>query len=231
MRQPGLVAGGVRRIERQLGQEALARGIAAAICSSCSRSARRTAASSWMRSRCGSYQRRALLELGRPARAAAAQVLKQLGEARPVAARPRRRRHVGKCRAGSGNSAIASSDALRRGRADARQQLHAAGNPRRGRAGSRRSAAAASTSLTCAASRNFRPPNLTNGMLRRVSSTSSGPLWCEARNSTACYFRARAGLALLQHALDDVARLVGLVAHASRAAGARRTAARSRDSW
>ena len=34
----------------------------------------------------------------------------------------------------------------------------------------------ASRSLTCAASRNFRPPNLTKGILRRVSSISSGPL-------------------------------------------------------
>src|SRR5262249_15048855 len=35
-------------------------------------------------------------------------------------------------------------------------------------------------------SRNFKPPNFTNGMLRRVSSTSSGPLWWEARNRMAC---------------------------------------------
>ena len=43
-------------------------------------------------------------------------------------------------------------------------------------------------SLMCAASRNFSPPNFTNGMLRRVSSTSSGPLWLDVRNSTACCF-------------------------------------------
>ena len=46
-----------------------------------------------------------------------------------------------------------------------------------------------STSLMCADSRNFNPPNFTNGMLRRVSSISSGALWCEARNSTACAFQ------------------------------------------
>ena len=34
----------------------------------------------------------------------------------------------------------------------------------------------ASTSLTWAASRNLSPPNLTNGILRRVSSTSRAPL-------------------------------------------------------
>ena len=42
-----------------------------------------------------------------------------------------------------------------------------------------------SMSLTWAASRNFRPPNFTKGILRRVSSISSGPLCEEVRNSTA----------------------------------------------
>ncbi len=48
----------------------------------------------------------------------------------------------------------------------------------------------ASRSLTCAASTNLSPPNLTKGMLRRVSSISSTALWCEVRNSTACSLRA-----------------------------------------
>ncbi|CFO07522.1 Uncharacterised protein [Bordetella pertussis] len=43
-----------------------------------------------------------------------------------------------------------------------------------------------SMSLTWAASRKRRPPNFTNGMLRRVSSSSSAALWLEARNSAAC---------------------------------------------
>ena len=46
----------------------------------------------------------------------------------------------------------------------------------------------ASRSLTCAASRNFSPPNFTKGMLRRVSSISSEALWLDARKSTACAF-------------------------------------------
>ena len=46
------------------------------------------------------------------------------------------------------------------------------------------------TSLTCAASRNLSPPNLTNGMPRRASSSSSCALWPELRNSTACDFSA-----------------------------------------
>ena len=58
-RHAGLVAGGVRRIEGELGQKTLARRIARRrSASSCSRSAMRIVASSWMRSRCGSYQRR-----------------------------------------------------------------------------------------------------------------------------------------------------------------------------
>ena len=71
---------------------------------------------------------------------------------------------------------------------------------------------APSASLTCAASRNFRPPNLTNGMLRRVSSSSSAAEWLPVRNSTACDLRARPRFAIREHALGDVARLVGLLA-------------------
>ena len=37
-----------------------------------------------------------------------------------------------------------------------------------------------STSLTCAASRNLSPPNFTNGMSRRASSSSSCALWLDA---------------------------------------------------
>jgi hypothetical protein len=67
-------------------------------------------------------------------------------------------------------------------------------------------------SLMWAASRNFSPPNFTNGMFRRVSSISSGPLWLDVRNRTGLFFEGRAGLAVLQDALDDKAGLVGLVA-------------------
>jgi len=48
----------------------------------------------------------------------------------------------------------------------------------------------ARTSLTCAASRNFSPPYFTNGMLRRVSSTSSPAEWKALRNNTACCCRS-----------------------------------------
>ena len=43
----------------------------------------------------------------------------------------------------------------------------------------------ASTSLMCEASRNFKPPNFTNGIFRRINSSSSAALWLAARNSTA----------------------------------------------
>ena len=88
----------------------------------------------------------------------------------------------------------------------------------------------ASTSLTCAASRNFRPPNFTNGMLRRVSSISSGPLWCEARNSTACAFSAVPASRSSRIVLADV---VGLAASSRTVTSCGRSAdcARSRGSW
>ena len=89
----------------------------------------------------------------------------------------------------------------------------------------------ASMSLMWAASRNFSPPNLTNGMLRRVSSISSGPLWLDVRNSTACSFRSVPDFAVLQHAFDDEARLVGLVADGDQLRLRCRTCARSRGSW
>ena len=58
-RYAGLVAGGVGRIQREFGEEAFARRISGGDLLSWSKSARRVSASSWMRSRCGSYQRRA----------------------------------------------------------------------------------------------------------------------------------------------------------------------------
>jgi hypothetical protein len=62
-----------------------------------------------------------------------------------------------------------------------------------------------------AASRNFRPPNLTKGMLRRVSSTQR-PLWLEVPKQHGCCFKSVPDSRFLQHAFDDAAGLVGLVA-------------------
>ena len=89
----------------------------------------------------------------------------------------------------------------------------------------------ASMSLTCAASRNFRPPNFTNGMLRRVSSISSGPLWMRRAEQHRLLLQASAFLAVFEDALDDVARLVGLVAHGDQSRLSPTMRARSRGSW
>ena len=68
-RHAGLVAGRVRRIERQFGQKPLAGGIALRRSArAAARSAWRSTASSCMRSRCGSYQRRtSSISAGQPA--------------------------------------------------------------------------------------------------------------------------------------------------------------------
>ena len=84
--------------------------------------------------------------------------------------------------AGTRDSRKAIAHVLRRGelvehlrrrlRPDARHQLqHAKARHAAARIFHQRSSE--STSLTCPASRNLRPPNLTKGMLRRVSSISS----------------------------------------------------------
>ena len=52
----------------------------------------------------------------------------------------------------------------------------------------------ASRSLTCAASRNLRPPNLTKGMLRRASSSSSAALWLRGAEQHRLRLQRRARL-------------------------------------
>ena len=79
-----------------------------------------------------------------------------------------------------------------------------------------------SISLTCAASRNFSPPNLTNGMLRRASSSSSAALWCDARNSTAWRLSAMPSSRCAQHLVGNPPRLRRLVGHRHQARPLRR---------
>ena len=95
----------------------------------------------------------------------------------------------------------------RRGlRADARQQLqHAEAGDAVARVLSQRRKA--STSLTCAASRNFRPPNFTYGMLRRTSSSSSTRAVVRRAEQHRLLLQRNRRLASLQHLLDDIARL------------------------
>ena len=51
-------------------------------------------------------------------------------------------------------------------------------------------------------------------MLRRVSSIASAALWCDVPEESRLLPQACANLAVFQHAFNDVADLVGLVAHA-----------------
>src|SRR4029077_18392698 len=69
-------------------------------------------------------------------------------------------------------------------------------------------------SLIFAVSRNFRQPYLTKGIFRRVSSTSSRSAVTGGAEEDRLLFEHRSTLAILQHALRDVASLVGFVAHA-----------------
>ena len=89
----------------------------------------------------------------------------------------------------------------------------------------------ASMSLIWAASRNFSPPNFTKGMFRRVNSISSGPLWLDVRNRTACSLRSVPDSRFSKNAFDDEARLVGLVAHRDELRLLRQRSVPSRGSW
>ena len=176
-RRAGLVAGGVGRIERELGEEALARRIAAGDLLELHRdrrgAARRPRACAPDAARTSGA--RSSSSAGQP-RLADTQRAHGLDEAGPA-----RRRRAG----GAGMSASAAiGSAAPAMRSSTRC---AVAGPTPGSSCSTRKPAtrsrgfsakrsSASTSLTCAASRNLRPPNLTNGMLRRVSSISSGPL-------------------------------------------------------
>ena len=143
-RRAGLVAGGVRRIERELGQEALARA------DSSRRSARAAA-----RSACA-HRRVVVDALADAARTSGAPARARPASRRPrrAAAEQRRRRpaSLGCRRAAARSSPSAAPDrprspmrssTLRGGRRpDAGQQLQRRESRRRGRAGSRPSAAA-----------------------------------------------------------------------------------------
>ena len=168
---------------------------------------------------------------------------RSLGQARPRRARHQRgefgegrpRARAGGARgrsARSGSSAAAAvDDACARSPGRCRAATARRGSRRRGRAGSAAKRSSASTSLTCAASRNFSPPNLTNGMLRRVSSSSSAAAVMRGAEQHRLRLQARARFAVLQHAQRDVARLIASSRDARPAAGARRRCARSTGSW
>ncbi len=188
-RRPGLVAGGIGRIERELGQEALARSYR------------------WMRSgqaaqgRPGAdgvvmdaFQMRRRTSDETRSSSAGQPVVSPCTSRRPRPA------NVGQSRDGGG-AGQEGGDGLQRlgapGMIRSRRRPAVAGpDCRAGVEATRKPDAPVARVLRPAQkrqhvldmralSRNLRPPNLTNGILRRVSSTSSGPLWCEARKSTA----------------------------------------------
>ncbi len=176
-RRAGLIAGGVGRIERQFGQEALARGIAGRDLfelqqvglahrrrpRACVPDAARTSAA------------RSAISAGQPA--FAERKLLQGRRRKPASRRPRaaapecwQARKSDRVDWPSGRARAAPTTARRPGSSCITRK------PATRSRGFCAKRSTASTSLTWALSRNFRPPNLTKGMLRRVSSTSSGPL-------------------------------------------------------
>ena len=75
------------------------------------------------------------------------------------------------------------------------------------------SAAAPAASFTCAASRNFRPPYFTYGILRRTSSSSSTSAMMRATEQHRLALERHAALACLEHARHHVLRLTEVVEH------------------
>ena len=141
-RHAGLVAGGVGRIERQLGQEALARRIAGGDLLELEQigAARLGVLVDALEMRLVPEPR--AFELGRPAGTAVRS--SPTASTKAVQSSPARGGAGASASAaiGSGCSAMCVEHALRRGRPDAREAAAARGSRRRGRAGSRRSAAA-----------------------------------------------------------------------------------------
>ena len=213
-RGAGLVAGRRRRVERDLGQEALARRIGR--CDPAAAAPSRPAARAHRR-RSGANAARtsASPRRCRPASSPWLHGARRTGPAR----RSNRRRQAAGMRkspiavTGSGALSIASSSfaAVAGPTPGSRRAMRKPDIRLRGLSAQR---STHSTSLTCAASRNLSPPYLTNGMSRRASSSSSCALWLELRNSTAC------DLSVIPHSrcsstlVGDAARLIGFVANA-----------------
>ena len=176
-RRAGAVAGGVRRIEREFGQKAFAARIGR----------RRSAQAAGDRPGATSHRR----ECARDAARTSGRQHRARPASRPHAARMSRTASTksGQCSAAAARRLDLVQRRHRVGAASAsdRALCAAVAGPAPGSNCTTRKPATRSRgfsaqrssdsrSLICAASRNFRPPNFTNGMLRRVSSTSSGPL-------------------------------------------------------
>ena len=224
----GLGAGGRGRIQRQLGQEALARRrrrrellqlleIAEAHARVVVQARRGAARTSGAPGPC----------CAGPGRGGVAEACEQLGEGGPVGARRRGRLEAGQRRRQREARAAPRGAPARRPAAGPSRAAAARPGSRpalsRGFSAQRRQARA---SLTCAASRKRSPPNFTNGMLRRPSSTSSASLWWAARNSTACWRSGTPASRRSRIALDDVVHLRQLVGDRGQQRARRRRRAR-----
>ena len=147
------------------------------------------------------------LEFGRPAGGAAAQQRERLDESRPVARRGGGGVNASSAATGSALSAMRVERACRGRRADARQQLQHA---KAGDAVARVLGEAQERQhvLDMRGFEELRPPNLTNGMLRRVSSTSSGAAVMRGAEQHGLRLQRHARLSRFSRiSLDDEARL------------------------
>ena len=211
-RHAGLVAGRVGRVEGQLGQEALARGVAGGDLLELQEVGARG------RARPRACARDAARTRGAPARARPASRARRAElDDRPRRSRPSRRPRAAaasnarSARAASGASAGAVEDLRRGRRPDAGQELEDA---EAGDAVARVLGEAQERQhvLDVGGVEELQPANLTKGMLRRVSSISSGPAMVRGAEEHGLRLEGVPASRLLEHALDDVARLVGLVA-------------------
>ena len=212
-RHAGLVAGGVRRIERQFGQEPLARRIAGGDLLELHEigAARGRILVDALEMRLVPEPR--ALDLGRPADCRARRRCDSVST-KPCQSSPARGGggSVGKRRDRIGASAMRSSTRC----ADAGPTPGSSCSTRKPATRSRGFSAkrsSASMSLTCAAVEEFQPAELDEGNVAAGQLDLQRAAVMRGAEQHRLLLQRRARLAVLQHALDDVARLVGLVAH------------------
>jgi hypothetical protein len=174
-RHARLIARGVRGVEGQFGEEALPRRVARRDLFELKQvgQARRRIFVNALEMRLIPVARP--FDFGGPAGHARAQAPEGFDKAGPIVARTRRRRNVRKSGQRIGLLRHQVEDALRRRRTHARQELHEA---KAGNAVARilRESQQGEQVLDVGAVEEFQPAEFDEGMLRRVSSSSSGPL-------------------------------------------------------
>ena len=214
-RHAGLVAGGVGRIERQFGQEPLARGIAAGNLLELDQ-----VGAARLGILVDALQMRLVPAAGRaPARPASRHWRTHAATSVDEAVAIRRRRAAApeaSASAASGSAAASHvvQHALRRGRARRPGISCITRKPATRSRGFSTKRNSASTSLTWAASRNFEPAELHERDIAAGQFDLQRAAMAGGAEQHRLLLQQRAALAILQDPLDDVARLVGLVADA-----------------